>query len=170
MVIALPAVLSSRKVRIWLFLKTPWHILNSRTLLKTNLTPSNNNFTNVQHNLWPSLCFPFHLQWRSTLSLYLGNYHVLIKILQYCIYETHVTIEVAKVHKILWSQSLEKGIIYNSCLSLQSGFPTPWCSTATDGSGVHVTGKFLFWILVVASFIGLIFCHCTFTWVVLSFW
>ena len=169
MVIALPAVLSSRKVRIWLFLKTPWHILNSRTLLKKQFDPPATTASPTCSTTSGQACvFPF---------TYNGVQHsacTLVAIMswsRYFIYETrHVTIEVAKIYKILWSQSLEKGIIYNSCLSLQSGFPTPWCSTATDGSGVHVTGKSLFWIVFVASFLWLIFCHCTFSSVVLSFW
>jgi len=32
------------------------------------------------------------------------------------------------------------GVQHSACTL--SGFPTPWCSTATDGSGVHVTGNY----------------------------
>merc|ERR1712013_458375 len=33
-----------------------------------------------------------------------------------------------------------QGVVHNSCTL--SGFPDPWCSTQTDGSGTHVTGNY----------------------------
>jgi len=33
-----------------------------------------------------------------------------------------------------------QGVVHNSCTL--SGFPNPWCSTLTDGSGTHITGNF----------------------------
>merc|ERR1711934_65584 len=33
-----------------------------------------------------------------------------------------------------------QGVVHNSCTL--SGFPDPWCSTLTDGSGTHITGNF----------------------------
>ena len=93
----------------------------------------------MQYNDGPVLRLPLHLQRGRTYSLHTGN--LLIKGNVFDLIET-IFIERQTFQNQPVIVIVEKHNLSYASFFSQSGFPTPWCSTQTDGSGKHVTGNY----------------------------